>query len=194
MPSPLMYPDRKFSYADYLTWPGEERWELIHGEPCAMTPAPSRRHQRVVTELGGQFWSSLQGKQCQSYNAPFDVRLALPGTSAEETECVVQPDLTIICDSSKLDDAGCLGAPDLVVEVLSPATAGKDLKQKFALYEQYGVREYWIIHPEERTLLVYTLTPEGKYGSPARYAEQDVVSVFILPEVEIDLSRVFSEG
>ena len=182
----------RFTYGDYLLWPEQERWELVHGEAFAMTPAPSRAHQRAVIAMGSQFYQQLLGKQCEVYCAPFDVRLPTSDQKDEEIETVIQPDLLVVCDSSKLDDKGCKGAPDLVVEVVSPHSAIMDLKIKFALYEKAGVKEYWIVHPNERIVMVFTLGANGEYGKPAVYAQEDRISVAPLVEVEIDLQPVFA--
>lgn len=185
--------DARYTYADYLRWPDDERWELIHGVAYNMTPAPSRLHQEVSRELLRQFANHLLGKRCQVYDAPFDVRLPVSGESDLTASNVVQPDLVVICDPAKLDEHGCKSAPDLVVEILSPATAAKDLKDKFVLYERVGVEEYWIVHPVEKAVSVYRRGPDGLYGRPSVYTAGDRVPVAFLPELEIDLAMVFSE-
>ena len=137
----------KYTYGDYLTWCDEERWELIDGVPYNMTPAPSRAHQGISVELARQMANYLVGKTCRIYTAPFDVRLPKGEEKDERIKTVVQPDLLVVCDESKLDDRGCKGAPDLIVEILSPHTAVKDMKTKRDLYERVGVEEYWLIDP-----------------------------------------------
>ena len=184
-------PDASYTYADYLRWPDDERWELIGGIAYNMTPAPSTTHHRVSRELFFQFVGHLKGKKCEVFNAPFDVRLPAPGESDLTASTVVQPDLVVVCDPAKLDEQGCKGAPDLVVEILSPATAAKDLKEKFVLYERVGVEEYWIVHPVEKAVTVYRRGPEGLYGRPSVYTAGDRVPVGFLPELEIDLAMVF---
>lgn len=179
-----------YSYADYLQWDDGKRWELIEGKPVDMTPAPSRLHQEILMELGRQFANYLLGKTCKVYMAPFDVRLSRQDESAEETQTVVQPDLIVVCDTRKLDQRGCKGAPDLVVEILSPDTAKHDLSVKFRLYERAGVKEYWVVHPTDGTLMVFTLYNE-EYGKPKVYAAPEYVSVNVIPELTIDLSTVF---
>ena len=147
--------DQKWSYADYLTWNDGQRWELIEGVAYCMSPAPGVRHQKISAELLRQFANYLKGKSCQVFSAPFDVRLSERSTASDNyVDTVVQPDLLVICDKTKLDDRGCNGAPDLVIEILSPSTAAIDFKIKFDLYQRFGVLEYWIIHPAEQTLLV----------------------------------------
>lgn len=154
-----------YTYADYLSWPEQERWELIDGVAYAMAPAPARRHQEIVVEMVAQVVPFLRGTPCALYAAPFDVRLPRRRQADENTDTVVQPDLIVVCDRSKLDERGCRGAPDWVVEVLSPSTAAKDQIQKRALYERHGVREYWLVHPTDRLVTIYRLD-QGGYGKP----------------------------
>ncbi|MDQ7092856.1 Uma2 family endonuclease [Desulfosporosinus sp. PR] len=184
--------EQLFTYQDYLTWPENERWELLNGRPYNMTPAPSRRHQEISGQLLTLFNNYLKGKTCRVYAAPFDVRLPQPPESAEQASTVVQPDLVIVCDKTKLDQRGCQGSPDLVVEITSPSTFQKDLKDKFLLYEKVGVQEYWIVYPEENTLCVFNLTTEGKYSRPEVYTERDSVKVGLFNDLTIELPEVFA--
>jgi len=184
--------EQLYTYQDYLTWPESERWELLNGRAYNMTPAPSRRHQEISGQLLTLFNNYLKGKTCRVYAAPFDVRLPQLQESDEQTSTVVQPDLVIVCDKSKLDHRGCKGSPDLVVEITSPSTFQKDLKEKFILYERVGVLEYWIVYPEENTLSVFHLTQEGKYSRPEVYTEQDSIKVGIFEDLTIELSEVFA--
>lgn len=154
-----------FTYGDYCGWPEGERWELIDGVAYDMSPAPTRRHQDYVVEISAQTVQQLRGTRCRTYVAPFDVRLPQTGESDEAVDTVVQPDVAVICDPSKLDEKGCRGAPDWIVEILSPRTAKKDQREKRDCYERHGVREYWLLHPTDRTLTIYRLTPAG-YGKP----------------------------
>jgi len=187
-------PTERYSYADYLTWSDEERWELIDGTAYDMSPAPGVEHQRISMELSRQISLYLKGKPCQVFSAPFDVKFS-ESSNASDNYCdtVVQPDLLVVCDKTKLDARGCNGAPDLIIEILSPSTAVKDLKIKFSLYERYGVKEYWMVHPAEQTLLIYKRDDSGKYGAAERYAGDDMVSVPMLGELIIDLGEVFAE-
>lgn len=161
-----------YTYADYLSWPEEERWELLEGIPYNMSPAPFRKHQSIAGELFRQIANFLHDKACEVYSALFDVRL-LPEASQDELRkaddddltTVVQPDISVICDADKLDERGCLGTPDMIIEVLSPSTAAKDQIQKLALYEKCGVKEYWIVHPTDKIVTVRLLNEYGKYGS-----------------------------
>ena len=194
MPQPCKADNQRWSYADYLTWPDGERWELINGVAYNMSPAPGVVHQRISMELSRQFAMHLKGRPCQVFAAPFAVRLAEQLSASDNyVDTVVQPDLVVVCDKSKLDERGCNGAPDLVVEILSPSSAGHDLKTKYDLYERYGVSEYWIIHPAEKTLLVYQLDQQGKYGAAGRFAGDDNVPVLLLGELVVDLADVFAE-
>jgi len=192
-PSPRLKGQERFTYADYLTWPDEERWELIDGVPYSMSPAPNRMHQKVSAVLFNQIFNHLKGKTCEAYSAPFDVRLPeTPKVSDEQIETVVQPDIVVICNPEKLDDRGCKGAPDLVIEILSPSTAEHDLKDKFYLYQRVGVLEYWIANQTDRTLMIFKLNAAGEYGRPEMYGSRDMVAVPLLGDLEIDLAEVFA--
>ena len=184
--------DRLYTYQDYLSWPGDERWELIDGVAFDMTPAPSRFHQDIARELLTQFNNYLKGKSCKVYAAPFDVRLPAENEQDDEVKTVVQPDLVIVCDPSKLDEKGCKGAPDLIVEISSPATAKKDMVLKFSRYEKAGIKEYWIISPENKTLMVFKIDPAARrYGRPEMYSDEDTVKVGLFADLIIDLKTVF---
>ncbi len=185
--------NKKYSYADYLLWQLDDMVELIKGKIFRMSPAPTNNHQQISIGIASYFFMFLEGKKCKVYSAPFDVRLPIKSkTSDKEIFTVVQPDICIVCDLDKLDKRGCLGAPDLVVEILSKSTAQKDLNEKYKLYEQAGVKEYWIVHPEEQTLLIYSLV-DGFYQPSKLYASNEIVSVGIFEDFELDLSKVFEE-
>lgn len=192
--------DQKYTYADYLTWDDGQRWELIEGEaylmqgPVGLAPAPQRQHQQLSLALASLLYQYLKGKPCKVYDAPFDVRFSEGSDVIDNyVETVVQPDIVVVCDKAKLDDRGCNGAPDLVIEITSPSTAKMDLTVKFDLYEKHGVKEYWIIHPAEHTLLVYKRSEDGKYGAADRYAGDGKVLVPLLGDLVVDLAEVFSE-
>lgn len=155
----------RFTYDDYLHWPDDERWELIDGVAYDRSPAPSRRHQDFVVELTVQTVNHVRGGNCRTYVAPFDVRLPRADEADALVDSVVQPDVAVICDPAKLDDKGCRGAPDWIVEILSPGTARKDHREKRDLYERHGVREYWLLHPIDGVLMIYRLVNDG-YGKP----------------------------
>lgn len=184
--------DEKFTYADYLGWGDEERWELIAGTAYNMSPAPSRIHQDVSMNLSILFSVYLKEKNCKVYAAPFDVRLTHDlNMSDREIENVVQPDISIICTPEMLDERGCKGVPDLIVEILSPSTAGKDIKEKFSLYEKFGVKEYWVVYPHETIVEIFSINENGLYSRPKMFSREDTISVEMLGELEIDLSKVF---
>lgn len=174
-----------YTYADYAHWPEDQRWELIDGVAYAMA-APQRIHQEIVFEMGRQIGNYLQGKPCKGYVAPFDVRLPRKHEADDQVDTVVQPDVSVICDRSKLDDKGCRGASDWIVEVLSPSTTLKDMNTKTRLYEQHGVREYWIIHPTERWVMVYTLNAQRQYSRPNVYGMDIPTAAQIFPDLAID--------
>lgn len=184
--------NKGFTYKDYLQWDDDQRWELIEGVAFNMTPAPSRKHQQVSMELARQISNFLKGKQCEVYASPFDVRLPEKGEPDDEIKTVVQPDISVICDKIKLDNRGCRGAPDLIIEIVSPFTARKDLKDKMFLYERYGVKEYWIVHPEEKILMRYKLE-NNRYGRAEIFSDEDTLGTGLLEGLEIDLAAVFSE-
>ncbi|MEQ1529280.1 MAG: Uma2 family endonuclease [Methylococcales bacterium] len=172
------------TYQDYLTWPDEIRYELINGEAFLMSPAPDLAHQDVAGEIYFQARQALQGKACRAFIAPVDVRLPKRNEADEQVDTVVQPDVLVVCDSNKLDKRGVRGAPDWIVEVLSPSTAGHDQIKKRQLYEQHGVREYWLIHPMDRLLTIYTLQ-SNEYGKPNMQTLEGETQVSVLPDVLI---------
>jgi Uma2 family endonuclease len=165
---PVRKLDRPYTYADYRAWPEDERWELIDGVAWNMSPAPAPRHQEILGALYIQVAPFLKGTPCRAYLAPFDVLLPAEADQREDdVPNVVQPDLTVICDPARITPRGCLGAPDWVVEILSPWTLKKDLDAKFSLYERSGIREYWVIDPGSRTVHVYRRDEAGRYGDPS---------------------------
>lgn len=185
-----------YTYADYMKWTVPDMMELIRGKIYKMSPAPRAVHQVVTGEVYRQIANYLKRKKCQVFIAPFDVRLPVsPKKKADkDITTVVQPDVCVVCDASKIDERGCLGAPDWIIEVLSPRTSAKDLSIKFDVYEEAGVREYWIVHPNEQTLMVYILNENGKYqGTLKPYIRTDTVKSITLPELEINLEEIFPE-
>jgi Uma2 family endonuclease len=164
MGNPEFAPKERFTYRQYRTWPDEERREIIDGLAWAMSPAPMRQHQGVAQYITEKFGAFLRGKPCKVYPAPFDVLLPSGGETDDEVDTVVQPDLVVYCDRSKLTDRGARGAPDLIVEILSPSTQKRDLNEKFRLYERHGVREYWVIDPGNRSMQVWRIEAGGIYG------------------------------
>jgi Uma2 family endonuclease len=180
---------KKITYAEYLTWPDDPRYELIDGVPY-MQVAPSRQHQRIVSQLTGELYLFLKEKKCEVYTAPFDVRLS--AVENDDEYHVVQPDISVICDETKLDEKGCIGAPDLIVEVLSPSTWRRDRIEKLNQYQKYGVREYLLIYPNEEVIEQYFLDGNGKYGTPNFYNEEDLYNSQIFPEFVLKMSDLFS--
>ncbi|MFP4427330.1 MAG: Uma2 family endonuclease [Spirochaetaceae bacterium] len=181
-----------FTYSDYLQWPDEERWELIHGIAYNMSPAPSKTHQRIVGEMFRRLANITDTRPCDTLIAPFDVRLftGSPDEADELVETVVQPDISVFCDPEKIDERGGKGAPDLVVEVLSPATAHKDQTEKLKLYDEAGVREYWIVNAEAAYIMVYRRGASGVFGKPDYYTREESVKSEVL-DASIALSPIF---
>ena len=172
------------TYADYRTWPDDRRYELIEGAAYAMAPAPSINHQRMAGEIYRQIGNALHGKPCQPFIAPVDVLFPQPGEADDAVRTVLQPDVFVVCDPSKIASQAIRGAPDWIVEVLSPGTASRDHIAKRRIYETAGVREYWLVHPEERILMIYRLE-QGAYGKPDVQELNGTTVVGILPEVSI---------
>lgn len=188
---PLPKSEQKYSYDDYLTWDENERWEIIDGVPY-MQAEPSRVHQEISGEIYLQIGSYLRGKPCKVYHAPFCVRLDVEKND-KDIKNVVEPDITIVCDSSKLDERGCKGSPEMIIEILSPSSAKKDRVDKFNKYEKAGVKVYWVVEPEQKIVSVFTLQNNGRYGRPEMYTDEDKVKVSIFPDLEIDLKAVFEK-
>lgn len=188
---PIKKEKEKYTYGDYLTWQDDERWELIDGIAYNMSPAPSTYHQEISLELAYQIRNYLKDKSCKVYCAPFDVRLPKGTEKDEDIDTVVQPDIVVIYDHSKIDEKGCRGAPDLVIEILSPHTSQKDIKEKFFLYEKVAVKEYWIVHPTDKTVIVFKLDKNNKYERPDMYTREDKIKVSIFDDLTIDLNMVF---
>ena len=185
--------EKRYSYADYLTWADEKVRELLNGFIKTMSPSPSSRHQVVFGNLFAdlhRFIKKNKGK-CKVFAAPFDVRLPQNGEKEDgQINNVVQPDICVVCDPSKIDKRGCLGAPDLVIEIQSLSTARYDLTEKFNLYEASGVREYWVVFPYEEGIIVFLLQPDGKYDKGTKY-ESGKVPVHIFDNYEIDFVDIF---
>ena len=183
----------RYTFADVLAWDDGERAELIDGEVFLMAPAPARIHQGISGEIFRQIANYLEGKRCLVYHAPFDVRLfEKDGDDPEDVDTVVEPDITVVCDLSKLDDRGCKGAPDMVVEILSPSTQRHDRLVKLGLYQRAGVREYWIVSPEERSVQVFLLS-DGLLLPHEVYDREGIAKVNVLDGCFIELSKVFSK-
>ena len=184
--------DYKFAYNDYCTWPDDERWELINGVAYDMSPAPSVNHQRVSGDIFNVIKNFLKGKQCEVFAAPFDVFFPeSPDQDINDITTVVQPDISVICDKSKLISRGCFGPPDLLVEILSPSTMKKDLSLKFDLFESSKVREYWIVDHGNRFVRVYRLKDDGRYNEGTLYEDDCSITSTVLEGLEITLKDIF---
>jgi Uma2 family endonuclease len=185
--------ERLYTFADYLKWNDGKRYELIDGQVYILAPAPSPEHQRISGELYRQISNYLLDKDCQVFAAPFDVRLPEGEERDEEILTIVQPDILVVCDKSKLDQRGLKGAPDMVIEIVSPSTAGRDRGVKRDLYERNGVREYWLVDYSNKTIEVYLLNKGNSYGKPVVYSAEEKVPVNIFEGLEIELSLVFRD-
>jgi len=183
---------KTYTYADYLKWTFDERLELIKGKIFKMSPAPGSLHQRISLRLARWIGNYLDGNPCEIFTAPFDVRLPRKSKDDKDILTVVQPDICVICDVNKVDEKGCLGAPDLVVEILSPGNNKKELKNKYEVYEEAGVLEYWIIHPTEKTFFKYILN-EGHFQSSRMLTIGDEASTGILPGFVLNLDELFED-
>lgn len=184
-------PNGTYTYADYLLWQFEERVELLRGKIRQMA-APSVKHQRISIRFSRLLANALWQTPCQVFAAPFDVRLTRTRENKQATT-VVQPDLCVICDLSKLDDRGCNGAPDLIIEILSPGNSRTEMKDKFELYQEAGVLEYWVVSLIEKTIQVWTLDEQGQYISRRPKVEGDIVRTPIVPNLEVDVTEVFAD-
>jgi len=182
---------KKYNYADYLTWKFQERVELFKGRIFKMSPAPNLRHQRICGDFHGELYIHLKGKSCQVFSAPFDVRLPVSFKKGE-VSTVVQPDLCVICDDSILDKQGCNGSPDLVVEVLSPGNSKKEMQQKFDLYEEAAVKEYWLVHPIDETVIVYSLNENDEFIGSRIFSENDKITSKAIEGFKLDLNVIFN--
>ncbi len=182
-----------YTYADYLTWTFNERVELIKGKLFNISNASNLNHQKVSREVSYALFNFMKVYSCQVFSAPFDVRLTKRDNSTDkQVTTVVQPDICVVCDESKLDMKGCLGAPDLIVEILSPHTTKRDLTVKYKLYEENGVKEYWVASPDAKTLIIYTLNDKGKYESSRLFTLGDVVASKVLKGFKLQLDDVFN--
>ena len=194
----VAYGSQGYSYADYLTWTDDTMREIIGGIVYAFS-APFRNHQETTISFLKKalpFISRRKGR-CKIYTAPFDVRLPTNGETADDKIYnVVQPDICVVCDLSKLDEKGCIGAPDLIVEVISPSTSKRDLNEKFSLYEKTGVGEYWVVYPNDKAVVVFILKPNGKYDNGTTYdliIGPGKVPVKTLKGLIIDLKELFED-
>ena len=182
--------DYTYTYADYLKWQWEERVELFKGAIMKMA-APNTKHQMISVKLLGNFISVLANKTCRVFHAPFDVRLPVQNRKRDnEITTVVQPDLCVVCDEAKIDERGCLGAPDIVIEILSPGNSKKEMQAKFGLYEEAGVLEYWVIIPVEEIVIIHYLET-SKYSRNKIFSSGQVITSELLPALEIHTTDIF---
>ncbi len=183
----------RYTFADVLSWDEDERIEIIDGEAFMMA-TPSRIHQEISGELFRQLANFLEGKQCRVYPAPFGVRLfARDGEGPEDVDTLVEPDISVVCDKGKLDQYGCKGAPEMVIEILSPSTLRHDRLVKLNLYEQAGVLEYWIVDPQNRAVQVFRRDGGAALRICEEYGHTQVAKVDVLDGCFIELSKVFPE-
>ncbi len=192
-PSIVSEPDYAGEYtaADYIKWTFEGLYELIRGKAFKMS-SPTSNHQRVAANLVRHFFEHFNGKPCEMFFAPLDVYLIHPGEDWQKTKNIVEPDICVICDLSRIKKRGCIGAPDLIVEILSSSTARRDIDYKFSLYEEYGVKEYWIVHPQDQTISVNVLE-NGKYKTLHLLTRGQTLQSATFPFLTVDLTAVFPE-
>ena len=186
--------NKRYSYADYLTWIDDKSRELINGFIKMMSPAPRVVHAKVSHRLSVYLGLYVMKNKCncEVFAAPFDVRLPKQGETADDKiDTVVQPDICVICDLSKLDERGCCGAPDMIVEIVSPSTIRNDVVDKFALYEASGVKEYWIVHPKDKAINIFLLQEDGKYDAGTLYELEGKAPVHVFGNYQIDLNDIF---
>ena len=202
---PLPKEGERYSWSDYLAWPEGERYELVEGIAYAMSPAPRRRHQEISGEIFRQAANALREKPGRVYDAPFDVKLS--SDENDDAPTVVQPDITVTCDRTKLTEQGMTGPPDLVIEIVSPDSGLIDRvwseaslparpcirRRKFDLYERFRVKEYWIVDQDEKVVEVYRLGDEGTYHRVGAFGPEDTVTAEAVPELSVSLAEVFAE-
>ncbi|MHB1179763.1 MAG: Uma2 family endonuclease [Daejeonella sp.] len=182
-----------YSYANYLTWLFDDRVELIKGKVFKMSPAPSPLHQEISANISSALHNYLKDKSCKIYYAPFDVRFPKESKADKDIYTVLQPDICVICDSAKIDGRGCIGAPDIVIEILSPGNNRTELLNKYRVYEEFGVKEYWVVSPVEKTFLKYTLDEHDKYYPSRLFTLSEKVYSEVLPGFELNLDEVFED-
>lgn len=187
----LIHPIKAYTYKDYLTYDENERIEIIEGEIINMSPGPSRIHQEIISELHFKLKEYIKSNNgsCKVYPAPFDVILKNDNEDVINSKNIVQPDISVICDKNKLTEKGCTGSPDMIVEVISPYNPSNDYVRKLNLYEKFKVKEYWIVNPARKNILVYVLTENG-YDAPITYTFSDKVKVNIYDNFGIDFNSI----
>jgi len=187
---------KRYTYADYLTWLDDQARELINGFIQLMSPAPRVGHARISMNISWKIKTFIERNKgkCEVFAAPFDVRFPKQGETADDKiDTVVQPDICVVCDLSKLDERGCCGAPDMIVEIVSPSTIKKDLTKKFDLYEASGVKEYWIVLPMEKAINVFLLQENGKYDEGTIYEWGGEIPVHIFNNYLLEWEDIFGQ-
>jgi Uma2 family endonuclease len=186
--------NQTYSYADYMTWRLDEALELIKGKIMLMSPAPNVYHQDISVNLTNLLSNFFKHKKCRLYVAPFDVRLYDRKKSilaSQDIHTVVQPDLCVICNPEILDQQGCNGAPDWIIEILSKGNSKRDMNIKYELYQESGVSEYWIVYPEEQAIHQFVLDENGRYQLKQMYTDDDIATPQLFPEFGIELTEAF---
>ena len=183
----------RYTYGDYKSWDDDLRWELIDGGAFCMSPGPGTAHQSLLVRLVAELVNYFKGKECRVFAAPFDVMLPNGDEPEDEIDTVVQPDVMIICERSKIQHNGIKGAPDVVFEILSPSTAQRDLDEKFRLYERAGVKEYVIVDPYNRVIHAYRTDVAGRFSFRKVYGADDVLEFGLFPDLKIPLSSVWGD-
>ena len=187
-------PNGTYTYADYLTWKFDEFVELIKGKLLRPMAGSSTQHQELSQRLEYCIQTFVRPGPCRMFHAPYDVRLTRStGNGDAQIQTVVQPDICVVCDPTKIDKRGCLGAPDWIIEILSPGNAGHDTKTKFDLYEENGVREYWIVYPGIQSVVVYVLDAQDEYQLTAEYAAPGPMPVATLPGLAVEWADIFDD-
>lgn len=186
--------NQTYSYADYLTWRFDETVELIKGKIMVMSPAPNVNHQTISGNLHGICYPFFRQKNCRIFAAPFDVRLYDRKKSvlaSQDIQTIVQPDLCVLCNPELLDQQGCNGAPDWIIEILSKGNSKREMQIKYQLYAESGVPEYWIVYPNDQAIHQFVLDEQGHYQLHAMYTDDDIAAPTLFPELQIALVEVF---
>lgn len=186
----LIDPIKTYTYKDYISYDENEKIEIIEGKVYNMSPAPSRIHQKLITEILFRIRSYIEinNGSCEVYPAPFDVILKNEVEIIDDSKNIVQPDISVICDKRKLTNEGCTGSPDMIVEIVSPYNPNNDFIRKLNLYDKFKVKEYWIVNPMKKNVLIYKLDDNESYGMPDIYTFEDKIKVGIYNDLEIDFN------
>jgi len=190
MSTPASKVHKQCTYKDYKGLPEDKKYEILNGVLYALAPSPSTQHQRILGNLFVSIKTHLKESRCEVFCAPYDVLLPDAGEDAENTKTVVQPDIMVICDKSKLTEKHCIGAPDFIIEIVSPSAPSMDYVKKLQLYEKHKVREYWIVNYLRKDILVYQLQEDGEYGAPETYIDGEITSS-IFKNIKIHMEDIF---